>query len=499
MRLPARVIPFPMTPVRNRESIYATIALAAFWLTLWGLDYPRPSVDDGFFVGAGVHLSTQGQLHNPWITGWLGYLDGVQTDKFLFQPPLYPFVLAGWMSVFGISTLSLTGFACSLGLGSSLCLWLLARSLGATRAAAILLCALTACYLLYRGLRPEPLAAFLTLASQLILRIKKNSIAWLTGGFLGSCAVIAHPLWVILVVPATVLHLTDRDQIQRRMLLALAGGIAIALGCMLLLLWHDWRHFIHDLKAHAIFVAQTEERWEIFINQLNSGYERYINLLVLPLSVIAICMGARKATRPSIFAASALAMMLCLGFILYVAQATVYLRLVAVMIPLFLTGYVSRRARLFNLLPAFLLAGWLTSQTIIQSLADHQHDNRSHRSAVLTYLDHSKPQQILFDACTLRTIFDYRPPENAVDIAWAWSPGRAHRWWSSNHLETQDLWVINPTWTRIETPEGQGLAKFVLGNRVMDSVRSTRALLIIAGQEMAAIPSEIPSIRPVRH
>ena len=68
---------------------------------------PWPHIDDYFFVGAGMDLSQTGELTNHAIDGWLSVFG---TDKFYVHVPLYSYSLAGWIYIFGISTVSFMGF-----------------------------------------------------------------------------------------------------------------------------------------------------------------------------------------------------------------------------------------------------------------------------------------------------------------------------------------------------------------------------------------------------
>lgn len=477
----------------RRETLVAGAALAVLWLALWLAGYPRPNVDDGFFSGAAIELATTGRLYNPWIQGWFGYLPGAHADKFLIQPPLFPLMQAAWLKVFGVSTASLTAWGCSVGWATSCITWQLFRRVGAGAVAAGLAVVVLGSAMLFRGLRPEPLALLCTVGSQYCLLRWRTSPGWLAGGLLGSAAVICHPLWLILVVPATlvqIFHLRGTAAPWRGPLAGLAAGIGLAGGGLVVGLGADFMPFVNDLGIHARFVAPTGTRLGIFLRHFSVGYDFYVNLAVVTLAIG--CLGwSRPVAWPAILGWLGL---LGLGFFLYAAQSTLYLVLTGALLPLL--GFTRQPGwrRALGFAPAVILASWYLAQHTLQCLADRQHDARPQRGAVLAYLAEARPDQVLFDTTTLRTIFDYRPPPGAQDLGWAWSPGRSDRWWSPRHLASRDLWVANPVWSHVRLPDEAYRHRFMLGGRALASVRSSQALLLVLGADLPA-PRGLPFIR----
>lgn len=469
--------------------------LGTVWLALWLGGCPRPNVDDGFFAGAGIHLAETGRLENPWIRGWMGWLPGSQADKFLLQPPLYPLVLAGWLKVVGVSTATLTGYGCVVGFGASLTVWALLRRLSASVAAAWLAAALVGAWLLSRGLRPESLALLFASGGQLCLLSHRHPLGWLGGGLLGSAAVLAHPIWVIIVAPATVLQiLKSRPGPPRSGLLAaLAGGIGLSAILLVAGLGSDFRPFLHDLTSHARFVAPTENRLDVFFQHFQVGYDYYRNLLVVGLSLVCLLLNGSAAWAAAL---TWLGVQL-LGFVLYTAQSTMFLVLLAALVPLLLGHRHLGWRRRLHLVPALILLVAFGGQHSLQWLADRQQDSRPLRTSTLAYLAAASPAQMIFDATTLRTVFDFRPPAGAVDLAWAWSPGRDDRWWSPDHLDPTDCWVINPVWSHRQLPHEAARNRFVLMGRPFASVRSSRVWLLVLGADLPA-PRDLPFIASPR-
>lgn len=480
------------SPPPARAGWTACGGLVLAWLALWFAEFPRPNVDDGFFVGAGAHLAATGRLANPWIAGWLGWLPDVQTEKFFLQPPLYPAALAGWIGLAGVSTASLTAFACLLGIGASLFTWLLFHRLTCSITAAWLAAAVVATWLLFRGLRSDSLAALCAVAGQYCFLRRPDSAGWFGGGLLGAAAVSTHPFWITLVVPATALQiLLPRPPTPApARLAAMAAGIGLTALALVAALGRDVTVFLHDLLAHARFVAPGSDRTGSFIRHFSVGYNLPVNLLLLAMAMVCLALNRRLGLAATIAWLASQA----LGLWLYAAQSTVFLLLLAAFVPLLLSGSHAGWRRTLHYAPALILGVFFTLHHAVQVLADRQHDARAHRPSLTAWLAAHPPGQVLFDATTLRTMFDYRPPEGSMDLAWAWSPGRPLRWWSPQQLAPRDLWVVNPVWSHGNLPTEAEAHRFVMLGRRFPSVRSSRALLLVVGSDLPA-PHSLPFVR----
>lgn len=460
--------------------------LAIAWSLLWLARYPRPNVDDGFFVGAAAHLAATGHLANPWIAGWMGYLPGAHPDKFLIQPPLYPIVLAGWIKLAGESTSSLTGFACLLGGLGSLAVWSLFFRLTASAWAAWLAAGVAGGWLLFRGLRPDMLALVLAVSGQLCL-LARSPQAWLAAGLLGAAAVLAHPFWLIVVVPCTLLALVVSRREPRPMARwgALAAGVVLVVVALLLGMRGDFSTLCHDVMVHAQFVAPAHGRLGLFLTHFLVGYDGWRNLVMLALAAAGVaCCG-----RPPAIALLGWAAVLALAFMLYAAESAMVVTLSAAWVPLLLSGRSGGWRCRLCLAPAALLLASFSVQHLFQWLEDRRHDASRYRAEVTAYLAVAHPAQVLFDAATLRTAFDYRPPAGAMDLAWAWSPGRPDRWRSPLLLAPTDLWVIDPSWSHRQLPVEALRDPLVLFGHSFRSVHTSRGLLLVVGSALPAPPN----------
>ncbi len=489
-----RALPVPRRLGGGRVPALALIAL--IWLLLWLAGFPLPNVDDSFFTGVGISLARNGQLTNPWVTGWMGYLEGVHPSKFLVQPPLYPHIMAAWIKGFGVSAASLTGFACTLGFLATIFAWLTFSRLTGDRLTAALATAVVGAALLQRGLRPEPLAIACFFSGQWLLLARPRPGGWLAGGIANSAAVLTHPIWAILVVPATLIqiHRVWRARLRLPILFAaLMSGIAIVAVALLGYLGRDWPAFVHDLAVHGRFVSRDMNRWEAFFTHLSFGYEKYVRSLLLIMAIAATAIAARHHRARVNTIAAGFGLMLVIGVALYAAQTTVYLVLSLAILPLLYprTGM----NRWLGVAPASLFIGWFTLQTSLQLAGDRQWDERTLRTPLAAYLESAQPDLVVFDAATLRWQFDYRPPAGSIDLTWAWSPGRPDRFWNPAAIGPRDVWVIDPAWSDLHLPAKVRRGNLVLARRTFNSVRSSRACLVIVGADLPA-PASLPFTRP---
>ena len=94
-----------MTPRERRilfvvcALVWLVAALDAVWIGLSDLPCPR-GVDDAFYKAPAADLVQTGRLTHRCVIDYLPRADEV----FAGYPPLYALAVAGWFSVFGIST-----------------------------------------------------------------------------------------------------------------------------------------------------------------------------------------------------------------------------------------------------------------------------------------------------------------------------------------------------------------------------------------------------------
>ncbi len=82
-------------------SAFALLFLGGLFL----LDFPKPGLDDLFFVGTGLNLAQGGDYSNPLLER-----QQFPSHFYFVHPPTYSYGLASWLKLLGVSTFSMLGF-----------------------------------------------------------------------------------------------------------------------------------------------------------------------------------------------------------------------------------------------------------------------------------------------------------------------------------------------------------------------------------------------------
>jgi hypothetical protein len=167
---------FSTTPLA-RLTPYALVAIIIGAVCLLG--FPRPMIDDLFFIGAGINLSQSGIFSNPMLER-----QHFPSELYFVHPPLHSYVIAGWMNMLGINTFSLLAFQ---AVCYTLICWATIKILRKYQAPRLieylpLLGVITAFISL--GLRPEPLSVALTMTGLALLECNGKRSVTIFFGFL---------------------------------------------------------------------------------------------------------------------------------------------------------------------------------------------------------------------------------------------------------------------------------------------------------------------------
>jgi len=467
--------------------------LALLWLFLWKAGWPLPNGDDGFFAGAGINLARTGHLANPWISGWMHYIDGAHTDRFFIHPPFFPYAMALWLKIFGISASSLTGFACAAGATAAWAIARLLRLLGAGWPAAAAGSLMVSAYALSRGLRPETLGLALFLVGQGLM-LDTGRARWTAGCLLTLASPGFHAIFAVMAAPALLLQFwilgraaeaaRDFRPLRTRLALSLLAA-AVLLLAFTLAIGAEFTGFIHDFLGHARLVTPHEgQKFARFIKEMTLGWEIVPNGLALATAVVTVagaCASSpalRSRIGPGL---AAFSLMVCLGIGLYAQFSVSHVILAAAFIALASTARVGGFWRTALAAPAVVLVAWGCLQNGLQYWANSRAARPSEWRAARSYVEAARPDIVLFDASTLRYVFDFRPPGNSADRAWAWAPGLAERWWSPAALGERDVWVVNSDKLMGTAQAGLRPAPPRILGRSFPSVRISNGLAVIAG------------------
>ncbi|MEM1157467.1 MAG: hypothetical protein AAF649_01180 [Verrucomicrobiota bacterium] len=477
--------------LRQKPLYWCFIILSCSWLILWYAGYPLPNGDDGFFTGTAIHFAKTGILYNPWIEGFYGWFSTVADDRFFLQPPGHSALMACWINIFGVSSASLTGYACFWG-------WAAASSAGLLMlrwnhhtyvfgAAAVVI----SLWALGRGLRPESAGLALTLWGFLLYMQGRHALIHILSAFLLSSAVLVHAFTLCLVIPGFIicfLNKTSPISIWRNRsaeCFQLTAGIMSALLVFIWLIEGRLMDFLNDFLAHGSFVRMSQPNpISAFYHQIMLGYELYPNLITVCFAVVGIIWGYKVQTDHRTQVYWGLATLLAVtifGLLLYPRFTAAYFMLGTALLAMRIPAQ-GMAARLITVIPCLSLISWMVLEHSLQTVADRQHDHTSFSKSIYKWADSSAYHTILFDAATLRYIFDFRPPENSQDITWAWSPGRSLRWYDPQHREAGDIWIINHGFSLKKSNDSSVEGVLVLAGRTFRSIHSRKTVLIYAGK-----------------
>jgi hypothetical protein len=163
--------------------------IIVYWVLLFFDQYPAPYLDDGFFIGAALNLAQHGVFSNPLCDCFatIGC-----SDHFFAYMPFHSYVLAAWIKLAGISTLSFCAFYAGLSLAVSL---LIFRFIPAGKYAplhAVLICFTVYEFLGGVGFRPDSLGLCLFLIGINVCQSKSLGIFFLKNLSLAA-VVITYP------------------------------------------------------------------------------------------------------------------------------------------------------------------------------------------------------------------------------------------------------------------------------------------------------------------
>jgi len=405
---------------------FATLALAIH-------GYPQTTPDDIFFTGAAIELSRGGSLTNPYIPSWNS---SYATSYFFFQPPLHSYVLAGWLRLVGISTVSMLSFQWIVSGISAISYGVVLRRFHVPTAVVLLSGWLFLVALLGRGLRYEPLAFGLLWSGLAVFR-SGYFLRELGGLTLLGCSCIASPMSALFAAPLllTLLLLPQEagPRFPRRRLWALSvAGLAAFVITFLLfgvLISFHFQEFMRVFFTHAQN-AQAQNRVSVagLAGMFLGGWSKVITLPTYLLWVALLCVGLIRPLRREhrlFLIGSALAVG---GYIIqYPIRGFHFAYPIAWLGILLIVSTRQRPGALFVL--ASLVFAGSCAPSIVALCFQRREASMNHqdvRSRVAA-LDPKLPLAI--DSVASRYIFDYRLPPQAISWEFRYPPvgeGVAH-------------------------------------------------------------------------
>jgi hypothetical protein len=424
--------------VPNHVLAYYVVPIGIFWLALWLAGFPPPGPDDLFFLGPSLELVRNGHLANPLLRFW----NPSAVDHYFFQPPFHPYVLAGWLKLFGIGARNILGFQCAAGALASLSFSLLLhrfRFSGAWIAPVVLARTLFA-----DGLRHEALGLALLGTGLLLLALPARP-GRVLGLFLLGSSLASSPVLVVFAVPLGI-ALIARDGWQPQTLRwwLLAGLLSFSLLLVLFLgcIGGDLAGFLRDFLWHARVRHQSDALGEL-VHHLTNGYAA---VLLLPVYILFLLVGSSVALRWRQVRPEAKTLLLALsaGIVsitfLYGSALPGYATPFCWMGIFALVGELPVVKRTGRLWPASILAAFVltNSYTLIQIMATDWRatpDSAAIRAAL------PPGRTLSIDGVAARFVFDYRLPEKAVSWNYSTPPGE---WPPSLPEKAGDtVWIVS--------------------------------------------------------
>ena len=171
------------------KKIYPHGIFLTVCILLWIGDYPKPTVDDSAFIDAPINMVLHGKNEAPSL---VRILEPYGSKRFDIQMPIYPYVLAGWFKLFGVSSNSLLGYHAFFNFIYGMCFFQFLVLFGVGRILGIFMVLVSITLLLLNGARPE-LLSYVAIFGGGILLNKDRLITYFWGYFLIGLSVLLSP------------------------------------------------------------------------------------------------------------------------------------------------------------------------------------------------------------------------------------------------------------------------------------------------------------------
>jgi hypothetical protein len=439
----------------RRFGLPVLVPIALFWFVFYRAGCPTPNLDDLFFVGAAIRLTTHGEFVNPWTPAWNAVLS---SGKFYFHPPFYSYLLAGWLWLAGVSTRSFLLFqgGCYLLFSGSMAA-LLTR-FGLPRRAIFGLVLAFAAWQINNGLRHDALGMAL-LAAGLWLLSEPTKWHWTAGFFLLESAVFTYPITVAYALPFGILMMFLNGPLPggaapgamlanrtTRFGMPLLVATGLVIGLFLLCIRGDLGRFIADFAVHnAIVHRPLPEALLTLARQVLGGGNR---LTVLPIWLLLAGLTGYSLLKriPAAPVAQPLFWSLFAGLMLNIL---LYSRALNIAIFLGWAGVAGlvwlvhwpARTRIWLVGLAILLLIAPHAPTLI-GLFQRETTPTEAYASVHNYVRANPDRIYAVDDEAARHVFDYRLPPRAVAWHWLLTPPRS---WPTQVSDKQPgvVWIVS--------------------------------------------------------
>jgi hypothetical protein len=401
-------------------------ATTALFAAAWLIGLPLPHVDDLFFVGPALHLVSEGSLANPLIRLW----HPAAAVSFLLQPPFYPRLLAGWLTLTGISGEALRAFQCLCLAGTSIAAQALGVRLGFRPS--LLVPAAFLVPLATSGLRHDALGLALLAIGALCVSYRGGCARFAAGFFL-ACAGGTWPVLAAFSLPLIVWMLFAGRSLGWPTVLALPAGVLAAMWVGIAALDSTISAFVHEFTWLAGLANGRASRMQGLQHQLTVGWNEWTVGLPLTITVVVLALSwwRVRETRPIVAATVAgLGLVVALYPFALVSAAL----LVAGIVMVFLSQRVLPR---YGVVAATCAISCRLLLPAVQTAAHLPMPREA-----LPPLAFSEQEILMVDEYSARLGYDYRLPSNAID--WNWSRATGPHWPTDvTEAKPGELWYVS--------------------------------------------------------
>ena len=399
------------------------LVILLFWVAVSFTDFPAPFIDDLSYIGAAMNLVLHGTYSNPYCE-MLTTIGAGPGDLFLDYMPIENYFLAGWLTLFGISTASFHILFTLLALLVSLLIY---RQLPARRfswAVALVICAAVYGLLGGVGLRADALGLCFYLVGCDAWREKNVAMFFAKNLFLG-LVVITFPNLAILAMATSLAVLLYQKIFLRRTLVellpyAVAAGVAYVLCFVLFLICIEGRlseFLAATVRNQQLSALGVRDRFQFFTAL---GLSKWVVVQVSFLALAAF-LGYRWRNDPA-----RRADLFFLGFCLFGFGILGYSSMNSasgahvwafgcLMIALFLVVRERWDFRAWGLyLAVFAIACFGHFHVAIQHVLADPEPSQATRAELVAEIERLQPQRLYVDVYAMRELYNYRLPPHAL-------------------------------------------------------------------------------------
>ncbi len=486
-------------PRSRRFPLSLVFAVVLFGL-LFRMDFPKPTLDDLFFVGASLHLAEGGDFSNPMVER-----QGYPSHYYFGHPPTFSYALAGWLKLVGISSASMLSFELLLYLLICGSLIGLLRQYRARAWLEWLVPLGVLAALLPEGLRPESLAVALSLGGFALVECGRQ---WRWKLFLGVLLLIfggsadSRLIFYSAALFFVALWGIHQRGLPLERLFALAGAALVIVVWVLL-------EFISFRVAEFWQTYHFLSAGKLIPNKLAAGvsFGRDLSVIQWPLlfawlAVLPWLLLGRHPTRPM-----RLGRALLLAFVLtglvgalgHVGCWQIFLMLLLALAAISKTLSARRGA----LLAVTVVAALLVADSRIFIYAAGQATNRikadlGPQIEAARALRSTPEHPVLIDSEAARYVFDYRLPPGFLD--WNFSAKFPNSLPTDDPLRPDDRYLIGPAsvdWLNVKTHLNRDLPRWQPVGPRKSFHEFPRRAYIISPEECGGLPLNHPPPFPL--